>query len=53
MALCVALKILSHGSLNPIFRWNSGPNVMSSIIVKEQNHISSVLAVKAGEDAWL
>jgi len=47
MTLCVALIIfLSHSCFNPIFRWSSGPNVVSRIIVKKQNFIRSVLDAK-------
>ena len=54
MTLCVPLIIfLSHGCLNPIFRWNSGPNVMSSIIVKSRILSGLYLLLKTGEDAWL
>ena len=52
MALYVALiNFPSHGCLNPIFRWNSGPNLVSSIIVK----LYQVCACfkKLVEDAWL
>jgi hypothetical protein len=47
LALCVAFIIfLSYNCLNPIFRWSSGPKVVSGIIVKKQNCIRSVLDAK-------
>ena len=48
MSLHVALIIfLSHGCLNPMFRWKSGPNIMSIIVVKKQNCIRSLLAAES------
>jgi hypothetical protein len=49
---CVVFIIfLIHSCLYLIFQWNSGPNVVSSIVAKEQICLKSGLAVLAGEGA--
>ena len=48
MLLCVVLIIfLSHSCLNLMFRWNFDPNIVSSIVVKKQNCVRSLLAVES------